>query len=328
MMAGLWKRVHAASAVCSLVMGSLLHGVAAADAPKCPPDAPQLTAQKAQELGRAAKDHGILWKFEKNGRTGYLYGTIHVNKLDWLFPGPKTMAAFRESEVLALELDLSNPEVLKKASQPEMLGIKPLVLPAAMQQRMNALAGQVCAPPSLMAGRHAVMQLITVTIFDARFIGLEAMYGTDFFLAGLAQSSGKPVRGLETPELQMRALLGGNEKEMLEMIDGGMKLFTDNKQREQTARLVADWGSGNLVDLQNFEQWCDCVGTAAERKFLKQVNDDRNAGLAAAIDKLHGEGRRVFAAIGTLHMAGPQAVTRLLAGMGYKVERVSFASKP
>jgi len=193
---------------------------------------------------------------------------------------------------------------------------------------MNAVAETVCAPVSLLAGHHAVMQLVTVTIFDARLAGLEAAYGSDFFLAGIAKGVGKPVVGLETPELQMRMLLGGGDEESLELIDSGLAMFESGRQRKQTQRLTEDWANGNLADLQSFEQWCECTTTEPERRFMRRINDDRNAGLAAGIDKLHKEGRRLFVAIGTLHMAGPKAVTKLLAEMGYKVERVSFDAKP
>jgi uncharacterized protein len=54
------------------------------------------------------------------------------------------------------------------------------------------------------------------------------------------------------------------------------------------------------------------------------LNDERNPGLAAGIDKLMGDGKPVFAAVGALHMTGLKAVPTLLAQMGYKVERVSF----
>ncbi|MBI3715892.1 MAG: TraB/GumN family protein [Betaproteobacteria bacterium] len=294
----------------------------------CPPPPAPLTPEKAKQLSAEARDHGVLWKFERNGRTGYLYGTIHVNRLEWLFPGPKTAAAFRDTDTLALELDVLSPEVQAKVSQPESLGIKTLVLPPPLQQRMNAVAEKVCAPVSLIAGRHAVMQLITVTIFDARLAGLEASYGSDFFLASIAKSVAKPVVGLETAELQMRTLLGGSDKESMELVDSSLTLFESGKQRKQTQRLTEDWANGNLADLQSFEQWCDCTTTEPERRFMRRINDDRNAGLAAGIDKLHKEGKRVFVAIGTLHMVGPKGVTQLLAGMGYKVERVAFEAKP
>jgi len=294
----------------------------------CPPPPAPLTPEKAKQLAAEARDHGLLWKFERNGRAGYLYGTIHVNRLEWVFPGPKTAAAFRDTDTLALELDVLSPEVQAKVSQPESLGIKTLQLPPPLQQRMNAVAEKMCAPVSLIAGRHAVMQLITVTIFDARLAGLEASYGSDFFLAGIAKGVAKPVVGLETAELQMRTLLGGSDEESLKLVDSSLAMFESGRQRKQTQRLTEDWAGGNLADLQNFEQWCDCTTTEPERRFMRRINDDRNTGLAAGIDKLHREGKRLFVAIGTLHMVGPKAVTKLLAGMGYKVERVAFDSKP
>ena len=36
-------------------------------------------------------------------------------------------------------------------------------------------------------------------------------------------------------------------------------------------------------------------------------------------------GKRVFAAVGALHMIGPTALPSLLAARGYRVERVEFA---
>jgi hypothetical protein len=37
---------------------------------------------------------------------------------------------------------------------------------------------------------------------------------------------------------------------------------------------------------------------------------------------LHAQGQRVFAAVGALHMTGPNALPVLMAGRGYHVERV------
>jgi uncharacterized protein YbaP (TraB family) len=67
------------------------------------------------------------------------------------------------------------------------------------------------------------------------------------------------------------------------------------------------------------------VHSDADRAFIKRLNDDRNPGLANRIDALHGEGRRVFAAVGALHMTGAMGLPRLLAQRGFRVERVDFA---
>src|SRR5262249_11953580 len=46
--------------------------------PVCPPSAVVPTQDQLQEAVRNARDHGALWRFEKDGRHGYLYGTIHI----------------------------------------------------------------------------------------------------------------------------------------------------------------------------------------------------------------------------------------------------------
>ena len=63
---------------------------------------------------------------------------------------------------------------------------------------------------------------------------------------------------------------------------------------------------------------------AEDRAFLRRVNDERNLGLAERIDTLHGAGQRVFAAVGALHMTGPQALPALMVQRGYAVERIVF----
>ena len=52
--------------------------------------------------------------------------------------------------------------------------------------------------------------------------------------------------------------------------------------------------------------------------------DDRNVALAERIDALHAQGRRVFVAVGSLHMGGGTGLPKLLADKGFAVERVNL----
>ncbi len=292
----------------------------------CPAPPTQPTPEKIQALFKVAKDRGFLWKFEKNGRTGFLYGTVHINKLEWSFPGPKTIAAIRDSDLIAFELDVLDPQIQAQMSNPAISGIKNVPLPQPLKQRMEAVARRVCAPLEALAAMHPIMQMVTVTLLDARFAQFEIGYGSEIFMAGFARGAKKTTTSLETAELQMRALFAGDADEVIASVESGLTLFESGRQREQTARLLSVWATSNFTDLQQYEKWCECATTDADRRFLKRINDDRNTGLAASIDKLHHEGRRVFAAIGALHMVGPNAVPKLLADMGHKVERVAFES--
>jgi len=306
----------------TLFMPSAVHSeLKTSDCP-APPAAP--TADEVQAMVANAKDRGFLWKYEKGGNTGYLYGSIHLGRREWIVPGPKTMAALQSAGVIALELDILDPNVQYQLSDPSRLGIKKVTLPPPLKLRMEAVARRACAPVESLDELHPLMQLITVTIQDARFSGFEMAYGTEMFLAGFSRGAKKRIEGLETPELQMHALLAGEAQDVIETVQNGLTLFETGNSRAQTKRLLNAWATRDLEELQHYEEWCECMVTEADRKYMKGLIDDRNPHLAAGIDKLSRDGRKVFAAVGSLHMIGPNSVPKLLDKMGYKIERVEF----
>ena len=290
----------------------------------CPPPPATPTVNEIQAMVKAAKDRGFLWTYEKSGNTGYLYGSIHLGRREWIVPGPKTMAALQSTGVIAIELDILDPQVRDQLSDPSRFGIKHVTLPPSLKLRMETIAKRVCAPVEALAQLHPLMQLITVTMLDARFSDLETSYGSEMFLAGFARGAKKRIESLETPELQMHALLAGEAQEIIETVESGLTLFETGKQRAQTERLINLWATTNLDELQRYAEWCECMITDTDRKYMKGLLDDRNPHLAAGIDKLSRNGRKVFAAVGALHMIGPNSVPTLLKKMGYKIERVMF----
>lgn len=308
-----------------MVSGALFAQANAANETKCPTPPPQPSKERVTQLMESAADRGFMWRIEKNGRVSHLYGTIHINKLEWAFPGNKTVAALKASDVIALELDILDPGVQQAMADPARFGIKPLDISPGNKRRIEVAANSLCLPMSAIASMHPLMQMVSMTLIDARFVDLDPGFGSEVFLANFARGAKKPVVSLETPEIQMRALLGGNQKEMLEQIDEALKQFEARKSRKMMERLAATWANGDLGEAESYETWCECVNTPADRAFLKRVNEDRNPGLARGIDRLHLSGKRVFAAVGSLHMVGPRGLPALLAGMGYRVERVPFA---
>lgn len=307
-----------------LALPVALAAFAQSEAARCPLPPVKPTPQTMQALVKTAKDRGFLWKIEKDGRAGYLYGSIHLGKLEWLVPGPKTMAALRASDVIALELDILEPQALAQMSDISALGIHSVELPPHLKQRMDTIARALCVPVAALAGMHPMMQMATLQVFDARFSGLEMNYGTEVFLSDYARSERKPAESLETAAGQMHALLDGDTEEIIEAVENGMTFFEGGKQRTQTERLINAWAAGNLDELQRYESWCECTNSEADRKYMKGLLDDRNPHLAAGIDRMFRNGKAIFAAVGALHMTGANALPKLLKAMGYKVERVAF----
>ena len=80
----------------------------------CPPAAIPLSPERFEAGMRQAQDHGFLWRLTKDGRTSYLYGTLHAAQPAWMFPGPRTAAAFPTprtlwSEERCLTVRLTSP---------------------------------------------------------------------------------------------------------------------------------------------------------------------------------------------------------------------------
>ena len=127
---------------------ALLAAVAApghAAGPACPPAPPKPTPEMMQSAMRTATDHGYLWRISKDGRTSYLYGTIHVGKPEWIFPGPTVMEALRATDTMALEFDMMDPamqENMKKA----IAAMHGNALSAALKKRLRHQAETLCVP--------------------------------------------------------------------------------------------------------------------------------------------------------------------------------------
>jgi len=298
--------------------------VAAAQQPalSCPPPPQPPSAEQVQAAQQRARDRGFLWRVQRDGRSAWLFGTIHLGRPMWLFHGPQLRQALAASDTLALEIDVSDTAALMQAA-----ATAPAAGPlsASLRQRLERLAVAACLPPQLMAQQHPVMQLTTLAVMAARWDGLDAAYGQEFLLTAHARAAHLPVVALETPERQMQALIPPAGTPLEGLISRGIDQLEQGVARRVTARLVAAWERGDLAELEDYERWCDCVASADERALMRRLNDERNPAMAERIDALHRDGKRVFVAVGALHMTGPQGLPKLLRERGYSVERVAFS---
>lgn len=285
----------------------------------CPPVVTEPTPEQMKAAHARARDHGALWRISRDGRDSWLYGSLHIGKLEWSMPGPRLTRALRESDSVALELDLGDPATAEQMLRPT-LGPAP-ALPSALAQRLARQRTLACVPDALST-LHPILQVSALSMLDARWIGLDPGFGVEHVLTGFARSTGRPLLALETPAIQLQALLPSQADESLRMLEQGLSQLESGLSRRVLGRLAQAWADGDLNTVSTYEDWCDCVSGAADREALHRLNDARNPYLADRIASLHGEGRRLFAAVGLLHMTGEQALPRLLAERGFNVERV------
>jgi len=290
----------------------------------CPPAVAQHTPEMIQSGLRNARDHGFLWRISKDGRTSYLYGTIHVAKFDWMFPGPQVMKAIRSTDTIALEMDMLDADIQGRMAQ-GMAALHSTTIPMPLQKRMRQQAAALCVPYDSIASLSPELQVTTLSLMVGRRAGLEAEYAIDSALAGIGHSAKKNVVSLETPEMQLQLLQMKNLQETISFVEDSLDELETGRSLKMLTRIAKIWTNADYSEMAHFDAWCECLNTETEREVMKRALDERNPALAEHIDALHGSGRQVFAAVGSLHMFGASGLPALMAKRGYQVERVNFS---
>jgi uncharacterized protein len=300
-----------------------LNGAALAQATDCPPAATAPTPEQVRAGVKAARDHGFLWRIRKDGRDSWLYGTLHVARLEWMFPGPTITTALKASDTVALELDLLDPDIQRRIAE-GMVAPAATVLPEPLKQRVLRQAEAECVPVQMLEPLSPELQVAALESQIGRRDGLDPAYGIDVVLAGWARGAGKPVVSLETPELQLATLTMATPAETIEFVTSTLAEMETGRARPALKRIAQVWANGDLATLSRYESWCGCINTPADRAALARLLDARNPALADSIAALHTGGQRVFAAVGSLHMIGPLGLPALLARRGFEVRRMQF----
>jgi uncharacterized protein YbaP (TraB family) len=164
-----------------------------------------VTPAEIQEMLKVSRDRGPLWAIEKDGRRSYLYGTIHLNKVEWTIPGPTIVKVLREAEAIAVEINITDPVVLQGlTAKPK----KEFDLPSEIVERIRRQAERLCIPWAQLEGKGWANILSGLLTTSVRLEGYGAESGVELILLGFALSTQKRIVSLESVEEQRRALWG------------------------------------------------------------------------------------------------------------------------
>ena len=233
--------------------------------------------------------------------------------------GPQVMAALAAADRVAFELDLLDPDVLQRLQRAARAPAGQPRLPDALAERLAQQRSLACVG-SLLEGLRPELQVITLVSLSLRGDGLDPAWGIDGWLARLAHARRQTVLSLETPEQQVALLVAPRPAEVATVVRRGLDELEDPATRRVALRLAEHWAASDLAAIENFAQWCGCLESEAERQAHQAGVLARNPAMAERIATLHQRGARVFAAVGALHMTGPEGLPALLARRGFQVE--------
>lgn len=288
----------------------------------CPPVVTTPTAAQIQETRRQVQDRGIMWRFAKDNRYGYLYGTIHVGKLDWAIPGSTVSQALQDATSIALELDPTDATVQQALNAPQGTSERP-ELPEALWNRLRLQATKACIPWEQLQALPPLLIAMRLIALDARWDSLDPSYANEFVLAGFAKNAGKELVMLETVAEQRNIFSRPSPAEQLALIEDALSDLETGKSRETINAIADAWARGDLDQVARYGERC---GTGTPHPSVSNVCE-RNLTIAERIEVLHQRGQRVFVAVGILHMVHENALPKLLRERGFTVERVEFDAR-
>lgn len=310
-------------ALCRILLFACSLFIAVGAHADCPPQAPPPELARYKSPPADGADRGLLWKLGKDGATSWLYGTLHVGRTAWAYPGAQVLRALRASDVVVFEIDFRkvSAAVLQGAASGDGAAPQP-VLDATLKQRIRVRAERDCVPLPALEALHPALQVAGLTFAAVRRDGLHPELSADLVLTLTALAGGKEIAGLESPQMQVQLLTSGDADAQMRSIERTLAALEGGEATRMIGGLAAAWERGDEQAIEAILLATSATPEGGEQ--LRRFNDERNGPMADQLAALHRGGRTFFAAVGAAHMTGPRALPTLLRDRGFTVERVHF----
>ncbi len=274
-----------------------------------------------------------MWVIRDADSTIYLTGTIHILPPELEWRSPKLEAALDEARELWLEIEIpADRKQFQRETRPLFLkharsSGPPLSSRLTEKERkaLNEALDRANVPAAARAEIDRmqpwyVANLISVGTFVSAGYSSEA--GIDNTLARMAYEQGDAVKGLETPEDQLRVLSGPSEADQLQALR--MQLAMPPAVTTGIAwvggQVLEQWARGNTLPIEML------ISTMASARGPQKAQVDalltnRNENWAGQIEEMLEGSGVTFIAVGAGHLVGPESVQKRLKLRGIEAEK-------
>jgi hypothetical protein len=261
-----------------------------------------------------------LWKIQGPHATVWLFGSVHVLKPGTQWRSARIDAALKDAGALYLEIDNADDPA---AMQPLIFkyGVDlthPLSSKLSAQDKaaLDKILQTYGASEAQIEPLRPWMVGLTIDVLPLLKAGYEPAASVEHALTVDARAAGKPVKGLETAEEQVRIFADLPQDQEVAYLKSAMDDVAEGSV--EADELVSDWQAGDV----------DAVARLMNEDIKKESPTlykllilDRNARFAQQIaDLAKGDGD-VFVAVGAGHLAGPDSVQAHLARLGLTAVR-------
>ncbi len=287
----------------------------------------QAGAAKETAAASAIPLRGTLYRVDHENRTAWLFGTVHVGQPAFYPLEPQVMQALHQADALVVETDIRDLAALQgaiaqHALYPDADASIARHLPSADLEQLKQALAQAGIPFANVQRMKPWMVANLLIVHAMARAGFPPEQGLEQHFLQIAANERKPVHELEDAAYA------------LSLFDG-MPPAQQQAYLRETLRELQD-GSGVAKGIAMIQAWRHADSTQLDRLYRSMLDDEsvgarfthetllerRNPQMADGIAKLLQDERRLFVAVGALHLIGEGSIPALLAQRGYRVTRV------
>jgi uncharacterized protein len=276
---------------------------------------------QAPQPATGTNGRGLIWSVERNGRTGWLVGSLHLLTADAYPLPPALEAAFARANVLVEE---ANPEELKAPAAAMQLLAKATYPPGTTLQshvsketfeKIRLRAEKVGLPVERLQSFKPWMVALTIVGLELQRGGFDPALGLDQHFLGRAPAAGKTVRTLESAIDQINFL----ESLSPQLQEGLVSASLDGAETElsQMQKIAAAWKAGDPAPIERL-LLSDMKGLDA--KIYDTLLVGRNQRWMPALEECFAT-QACFVVVGAAHLVGPDGLVSMLRAKGYTVRQ-------
>ncbi len=267
--------------------------------------------------------NSILWKVSGNGlqQPSYLFGTYHFLSNAFVDTMPAVLQAYRNTEAVVGELvmDSSLRSPMMQASVLKGTTLQK-VLPDTLYAKAADWFKQEAGLDLLQLNQLNPLAVMTIALNITQqkyFANKPGEVQLDTYFQNEAKKDGKKVLGLETIDVQIKALFG-----QLSLQRQTELLSETLKEKDWLKTMIGvmnnAYVSQNMTRLQQL-----MYESSYKPEEMKVLLDDRNNSWMRQLPKLM-EDQPTFVAVGALHLVGQTGLVNQLQQRGYKVMPVNL----
>jgi uncharacterized protein YbaP (TraB family) len=269
-----------------------------------------------------AASRNFMWKATGPQGVVYLVGSVHLLTADYYPLDPAFEAAFKASDLLVEELDMS--EMLAPNSQMQMLtrGMLPagqsfdkVLSPATLAAVVGKFADLGIPMEPMKQFKPWLLSLMLQSL-EWQKAGFNADLGLDKHFFDIAKAEGKRVQGLETLAFQISQF----DEMSMELQDHLLAETLKELETTKTSvtRMADAWRAG---DAQAIEKLV-LQDLKSEPEMYERLLVARNRTWLPKIEALFSRPKATFVVVGAAHLVGADGLLQMLKAKGYTVEQL------